>query len=74
MQQNKTPMPDLDTFDPNIDPGASRDPGVKRDDAEGVTDEDLPLPPDVRDRESIEEPDPEPAPFRDPNKPQKKIV
>lgn len=66
MQQDKTPMPDVDDFDSNVDPGANRGIGKKRDSDDGATDEDVPLPPDVKDRESIEEPDPEPAPVEEP--------
>ncbi|HEX6279080.1 MAG TPA: hypothetical protein VFZ49_03605 [Pyrinomonadaceae bacterium] len=70
MQRDKTPMPDVNTFDPNIDPGER----PIRDTNDGLTDEDLPLPPDVKDRESIEEPDPEPPAVENPDKPQKQIV
>lgn len=59
MQQGITPMPDVDDFDPNADPGANR--GLGRDDA--------PLPPDVEDREPVEEPIPEPSPIDDPFEP-----
>lgn len=74
MQQGITPMPDVDEFDPNADPGASRGFGRKRDDPDGLTDEDVPLPPDVEDRESIEEPGPDPLPIEDPRNPPKQIV
>lgn len=69
MQQDKTPTPDVDEFDPNVDPGANRGIGKKRDTEDGVTDEDLPLPPDVADRESIEEPEPEPPAIKEPYAP-----
>jgi len=73
MQQGITPTPDVDSFDPNIDPGASRTPGKSRDSSDGLTDEDIPIPQDVEDRESIEEPNPEPSlieePFEPPSKP-----
>lgn len=61
MQQGITPMPDVDDFDPNVDPGANR--GL--DDKPG-RDEDVPLPPDVEDREPVEEPDPTPSPVEEP--------
>lgn len=54
MQQDKTPMPDVDDFDPSIDPGANKD---------------VPLPPDVQDRNPIEEPEPEPPRVEDPIEP-----
>lgn len=65
MQQGITPMPDVDDFDPNVDPGASRGLGRKSDGGDGLTDEDLP-PPDVEDRESIEDPEPQPSPVEEP--------
>lgn len=67
MEQDKTPMPDVDDFDPNIDPGANRGIGKKPDD-------NVSLPPDVEDREPVEEPDPEPLPVEDPRDPPKHIV
>ena len=69
MQQGITPMPDVDDFDPNVDPGANRGLGEKRDSDDSATDEDVPLPPDVEDRESIEEPEPEPSPIEEPFEP-----
>ena len=75
MQQDKTPMPDVDDFDPNVDPGANRGTGRKRDsNDDGLTDEDVPLPPDVEDRNAIEEPDPTPPAVEDPNNDPKQIV
>ena len=59
MQQDKTPMPDVDDFDPNSDPGAR---------------DDVPLPPDVEDREPVAEPDPKPPAIEDPRNPPKQIV
>lgn len=47
-------MPDVDDFDPSIDPGANKD---------------VPLPPDVQDRNPIEEPEPEPPRVEDPIEP-----
>ena len=69
MQQGITPMPDVDSFDPNMDPGASRVPGKSRGSSDGLTDEDVPLPPDVEDRESIEEQDPQPPSIEEPFEP-----
>ena len=69
MQQGITPMPDVDDFDPNVDPGANRGLGSKRDTSDGLTDEDIPLPPDVKHRESIEEAIPEPSPIDEPFEP-----
>ena len=54
MQQDKTPTPNVDEFDPNVDPGASKD---------------VPLPPDVEDRAPIEETNPESRPAKDPIEP-----
>jgi hypothetical protein len=68
------PMPDVDDFDPNADPGASRGLGDKQSDGNDSADEDVPLPPDVRDREPVEEPGPEPVPVEDPRDPPKQIV
>lgn len=62
MQHGITPMPDGDDFDPNADPGANRGLGEKRDPAD-----DVPLPPDVEDREPVEEP--ESSPVEDPFEP-----
>ncbi|MDI1242016.1 MAG: hypothetical protein PSX80_08870 [bacterium] len=59
MQQDKTPMPDVDDLDQDYDPGASKD---------------VPLPPDVEDRNAIEEPDPTPPAVKDPNTAPKQIV
>jgi hypothetical protein len=59
MQQDKTPMPDVDDLDQNIDPGANKD---------------IPLPPDVEDRSPVQEPDPRPPAVEDPNPAPKKIV
>jgi hypothetical protein len=61
MQQDKTPMPDVDDFDPNADPGANRGTGDKP-----AAGDDIPLPPDVEKREPVEEPDPEPNPVEEP--------
>jgi hypothetical protein len=52
MQQDKTPMPDVDDLDQNIDPGANKD---------------VPLPPDVEKREPVEEPEPEPPAVEEPD-------
>lgn len=52
-------MPDVDDFDPNADPGAHND---------------VPLPPDVEDREPVEEPEPTPPAVEDPRDPPKQIV
>lgn len=68
MQQGITPMPDVDEFDPNADPGAR--PGIGRKPDE----DDVPLPPDVEDREPVEEPDPQPPAVEDPRDPPKQIA
>ena len=70
MQQDKTPTPDVNTFDPNEDLGERPAPHS----SDGSTDEDLPLPPDVLERESIEEPGGEPPKVEDPTNPPKRIV
>ncbi|MEO5859239.1 MAG: hypothetical protein ABIR33_09855 [Pyrinomonadaceae bacterium] len=54
MQQDKTPTPDVGDLDQNIDPGASKE---------------VPLPPDVKDRETIEEPEPTPPKVEEPDEP-----
>ena len=74
MQQGITPMPDVDDFDPNIDPGARSGPMGKRDPSDETTDEDIPLPPDVEERESIEEPGPDPPKIEHPENPPRQIV
>lgn len=74
MQQDKTPMPEVDKFDPDIDRGAGRGPGWDQTNDDGVSEDEIPLPPDVEDRESIEEPDPKPVPIEDPERPRKQIV
>ena len=66
MQQGITPMKDVDEFDPNVDPAGNEGLGRKQDETDGPRDEDLPLPPDVEDREPIEEPDVDPPQVRDP--------
>jgi hypothetical protein len=60
-------MPDVDDFDPNADQGASNIFDKKPAD-------ELPLPPDVKDREPIGEPEPESPPVEDPRDPPKQIV
>lgn len=67
MQQGITPMPDVDVFDPNADPGGRQEIGEK-------TTDDIPLPPDVEDREPIEEPEPQPPAVEDPRDPPKQIA
>ncbi len=57
MQQDKTPKPDVDDFDPNVDPGTSRD---------------VPMPPDVERREPVEEPEPTPPAVQEPFEPRPK--
>lgn len=69
MQQDKTPIPDVNDFDPNADPGANRGSDEKRDSDDGGSDEDVPLPPDAEDRESIEEPGPDPPAIEEPSVP-----
>ena len=59
MQQDKTPMPDVDDLDQGYDPGANKD---------------VPLPPDVKDRNAIEEPEPTPPAVEDRNNAPKQIV
>lgn len=73
MQQDRTPTPDVDTFDPDIDPGNSKKPNPRRED-ESYTDEDLPLPPDVEKREPVREPDRAEVPVGDPDGEPKMIV
>ena len=57
-------MPEVDDFDPNADPGATKGLGKKQE-----PEDDVPLPPDVEDREPVEEPEPEPSPVEDPFEP-----
>ena len=64
MQQGITPMPEVDDFDPNADPGANKGLGKKRE-----PEDDVPLPPDVEDRKPVEEPEPEPSPVEEPFEP-----
>jgi hypothetical protein len=55
------PNPDVNSYDPNIDPGGNKgiqhDPRDPRDDIEKDIDSDVvPVPPDVEKRQQIEEP------------------
>lgn len=59
MQQDKTPMPDVDDLDQDYDPGANKD---------------VPLPPDVEDRSAIEEPGPPPPAVEDRNNAPRQIA
>lgn len=70
MQQGITPVPDVDDFDPNADPGGNKGLDEKR----GPDDQDVPLPPDVEERESIEDPRPEPPSIEEPFEPPPKPI
>ena len=74
MQQGITPMPDVDDFDPNADPGAYRGLGDKRVPNDDSADDGIPQPPDVEKREPIEEPEPEPSPVEEPFEPPPKPI
>jgi hypothetical protein len=70
MQQGITPVPDVDDFDPNVDPGGNKGLDEKRE----AEDQDVPLPPDVTDREPVEDPRPEPPPVEEPFEPPPKPI
>lgn len=60
--QGRAPNPDVDSFNPDVEPGNSRnpqdEPGQDNSDIESPPDTDtIPLPPDVEKRQPVEEPD-----------------
>lgn len=59
-KQGRQQNPDVDNFDPDIDPGSSRTPTENTDennyDIESPPEESVPLPPDVEKRDPVEEP------------------